>query len=72
MDLKEIFYLKMFRSLEQKDFKPCKSCSESLIKSKTCIMIKTKFDENNNNYSKTARELGISRTTIYKHLENLS
>lgn len=59
-------------SLEQKDFTPCKSCSESLIKSKTCIMIKTKFDENNNNYSKTARELGISRTTIYKHLENLS
>ena len=58
-------------SLEQKDFRPCKSCSESLIKSKTCIMIKTKFDENNNNYSKTARELGISRTTIYKHLENL-
>ena len=31
-------------------------------------MIKTKFDENNNNYSKTARELGISRTTIYKHI----
>ena len=54
----------------KEEIKACNICLNSEIKKNTCIFIRKTFEENNKNYSKTARILGISRTTIYKHIEN--
>ena len=45
----------------------CKSCKDTKIKREKCILIKSTFLETNN-ISVASRKLGVSRTTIYKHL----
>ena len=46
---------------------PCKNCEDSRIKREKCILIKSTFDKMKN-ISAVSRKLGISRNTIYKHL----
>jgi len=46
----------------------CKNCEDTKIKREKCTLIRSTFDETNN-ISATSRKLGISRTTIYKHLQ---
>jgi len=45
----------------------CNNCKDTKIKREKCILIKSTFLESNN-ISITSRKLGVSRTTIYKHL----
>ena len=45
----------------------CDNCKDTKIKREKCILIKSTFLESNN-ISITSRKLGVSRTTIYKHL----
>ena len=45
----------------------CENCKDTKIKREKCILIKSTFLEFNN-ISVTSRKLGVSRTTIYKHL----
>jgi transcriptional regulator of acetoin/glycerol metabolism len=46
----------------------CKSCEDTKIKREKCILIRSTFSETNN-ISAASRKLGVSRTTIYKHLQ---
>ena len=46
----------------------CKNCEDTKIKREKCTLIRSTFDETNN-ISATSRKLGVSRTTIYKHLQ---
>ena len=46
----------------------CEGCSGTSWKEELCKAIKNVVAENNGNVSEAARQLGMSRTTIYKHL----
>ena len=45
----------------------CKSCKDTKIKREKCVLIRSTFLETNN-ISVASRKLGVSRTTIYKHI----
>jgi transcriptional regulator of acetoin/glycerol metabolism len=45
----------------------CNNCKDSKFKQDRCILIKSTFLETGN-ISAASRKLGVSRTTIYKHL----
>ena len=45
----------------------CKNCEDTKIKREKCILIRSTYSETNN-ISAVSRKLGVSRTTIYKHL----
>jgi transcriptional regulator of acetoin/glycerol metabolism len=45
----------------------CKNCKDTKIKREKCILIRSTFSETKN-ISVASRKLGVSRTTIYKHL----
>ena len=47
----------------------CECCKDTKIKREKCILIRSTFSETNN-ISVASRKLGVSRTTIYKHLKN--
>jgi len=46
----------------------CESCQDTKIKREKCTLIRSTFLETNN-ISVASRKLGVSRTTIYKHLK---
>ncbi|MGB1161589.1 MAG: helix-turn-helix domain-containing protein, partial [Alphaproteobacteria bacterium] len=46
----------------------CEACCGTSWKEELCKAIKNVVAENNGNVSEAARQLGMSRTTIYKHL----
>lgn len=50
---------------------PCGKCTTSAMKMETCIMIKKTWLDAGRNVSLAARRLGISRNTVYKHIELL-
>ena len=45
----------------------CENCKDAKMKREKCILIKSTFSQTKS-ISQTARRLGISRTTVYKHL----
>ena len=45
----------------------CNNCKDTKIKREKCILIRSTFLETNN-ISVASRKLGVSRTTIYKHI----
>ena len=53
---------------KQNKIYPCKNCEDTKIKREKCILIRSTFSETNN-ISAASRKLGVSRTTIYKHLQ---
>ena len=53
---------------KQNKIYPCKNCEDTKIKREKCILIRSTFSETNN-ISAVSRKLGVSRTTIYKHLQ---
>ena len=48
---------------------PCPKCTSSPVRMETCVMIKKTWAETGGNVSLVARRLGVSRNTVYKHLE---
>ena len=59
---------KFVETKKEKKRSTCKNCEDTKIKREKCTLIRSTFDETNN-ISATSRKLGISRTTIYKHLQ---
>lgn len=47
---------------------PCPKCARSQITAHRCLLIRAKVDELNGNIAAAARQLGLSRTTIYAHI----
>ena len=58
----------MLKQKKGKKVSTCKNCEDTKIKREKCTLIRSTFDETNN-ISATSRKLGVSRTTIYKHLQ---
>ena len=61
-------YYKFIETSKQNKTYACKSCEDTKIKREKCILIRSTFSETNN-ISAASRKLGVSRTTIYKHLQ---
>jgi transcriptional regulator of acetoin/glycerol metabolism len=61
------FKKKISKEIKIKNY-ACKKCKGSKFKEDRCILIKSTFLENGN-ISAVSRRLGVSRTTIYKHLQ---
>ena len=59
---------KFTKAKKTKKTNTCKNCEDTKIKREKCILIRSTFSETNN-ISATSRKLGVSRTTIYKHLQ---
>jgi len=49
----------------------CDKCASSAMKMETCILIKKTWIDAGRNVSLASRRLGVSRNTIYKHIEPL-
>jgi transcriptional regulator of acetoin/glycerol metabolism len=58
---------KFIEAKGEKKTMACKNCGDTRIKREKCILIRSTFNETNN-VSAASRKLGVSRTTIYKHL----
>ncbi len=58
---------KFIETCKQNKTNACKNCEDTKIKREKCILIRSTFSETNN-ISAASRKLGVSRTTIYKHL----
>jgi transcriptional regulator of acetoin/glycerol metabolism len=58
---------KFIEAKSEKKTIACKNCEDTKIKREKCILIRSTFSETNN-VSAASRKLGVSRTTIYKHL----
>ena len=59
---------KNINSINSKKNFACNNCQNSKLKREQCILIRSTFIKTKN-ITLTARQLGISRTTIYKHLK---
>ena len=59
---------KFVETKKEKKKSTCKNCEDTKIKREKCTLIRSTFNETNN-ISATSRKLGVSRTTIYKHLQ---
>ncbi len=46
----------------------CDECRDRPLSRAKCQEIRSVYDKTNQNISRTARELGLSRTTVYKHV----
>jgi transcriptional regulator of acetoin/glycerol metabolism len=57
--------------LTSDELTPCISCCNSPVRKESCVLIKKTWLETGGNVSLVSRRLGISRTTIYKHLNDL-
>ena len=65
----QIFKENKFVEIKKENKKStCKNCEDTKIKREKCTLIRSTFNETNN-ISATSRKLGVSRTTIYKHLQ---
>ncbi|MER1941897.1 sigma 54-interacting transcriptional regulator [Castellaniella sp. FW104-16D08] len=47
----------------------CRACAGHPLKEAECLQIRASYEANHHNISQTARQLNLSRTTVYKHLE---
>ena len=59
---------KFVETKKEKKKSTCENCEDTKIKRQKCTLIRSTFNETNN-ISATSRKLGVSRTTIYKHLQ---
>ena len=59
---------KFIETKSEKKTSACKNCEDTKIKREKCVLIRSTFNETNN-ISAASRKLGVSRTTIYKHLQ---
>lgn len=48
---------------------PCAMCANSSMRTETCVLIQKTLMDSGGNISMVSRRLGISRTTIYKHID---
>lgn len=55
-------------SVLQRQITPCTMCANSSMRAETCVLIQKTLMDSGGNISLVSRRLGISRTTIYKHI----
>ena len=55
---------------KSEELTPCVACSNSPVRKESCVLIKKTWLETGGNVSLVSRRLGVSRTTIYKHLSS--
>lgn len=59
------------QSMSGADIIPCAPCAQSPMRKESCVLIQKTWMDSGGNISLVARRLGISRTTIYKHIKGL-
>ena len=56
--------------IEEETFSPCEKCAHSAAAAQRCRLIRARVQDFDGNIAATARDLGISRTTIYAHIRS--
>lgn len=51
---------------------PCASCRRSTIRRQRCLQIRETYISEHHNATKTAKLLGIARSTVYEHIKGLA
>lgn len=64
--------LQIDHTLSGSDVTPCETCTQSPMRKESCLLIKKTWLETGGNISLVSRRLGISRTTVYKHVTSMS
>jgi transcriptional regulator of acetoin/glycerol metabolism len=59
------------QNLSGSEVQPCSSCLQSSARKENCILIRKTWLDTGQNVSLVARRLGLSRTTIYKHIKDM-
>ena len=59
------------QNLSGSEIMPCECCSQSSVRKESCLLVKKTWLETGKNVSLVARRLGLSRTTVYKHIKNM-
>lgn len=59
------------QNLSGSELTPCNTCSQSSVRKESCVLVKKTWLEAGKNVSLVARRLGLSRTTVYKHIKDM-
>ena len=59
------------QNLSGSEVQPCSSCLQSSARKENCILIRKTWLDTGRNVSLVSRRLGLSRTTIYKHIKDM-
>ena len=59
------------QNLSGSEVQPCNSCLQSSARKENCILIRKTWLDTGRNVSLVSRRLGLSRTTIYKHIKDM-
>ena len=59
------------QNLSGSEVQPCSSCLQSSARKENCILIRKTWIDTGRNVSLVSRRLGLSRTTIYKHIKDM-
>jgi transcriptional regulator of acetoin/glycerol metabolism len=59
------------QNLSGSEVQPCSSCLQSSARKENCILIRKTWLDTGKNVSLVSRRLGLSRTTIYKHIKDM-
>ena len=59
------------QNLSGSEVHPCSSCLQSSARKENCILIRKTWLDTGKNVSLVSRRLGLSRTTIYKHIKDM-
>ena len=59
------------QNLSGSELAPCNTCSQSSVRKESCVLVKKTWLESGKNVSLVARRLGLSRTTVYKHIKDM-
>ena len=59
------------QNLSGSEITPCECCSQSSVRKESCLLVKKTWLETGKNVSLVARRLGLSRTTVYKHIKDM-
>ena len=59
------------QNLSGTEVQPCSSCLQSSARKENCILIRKTWLDTGKNVSLVSRRLGLSRTTIYKHIKDM-
>lgn len=60
------------QTLSGSEVTACVTCVQSSVRKESCILIKKTWLETGGNISLVSRRLGVSRTTVYKHIQNIA
>jgi len=59
------------QNLSGSEITPCECCYQSSARKESCLLVKKTWLETGKNVSLVARRLGLSRTTVYKHIKDM-